>query len=139
MYKQAACQRVYENTVFYDPEVELEGRLIVESPSVKLLGINISNDMSWHDHVVSIGKTASQKLGGLFRRRKLYTPCSSELSQIITPKAGRKKNTREALHAHAYQVEAAIPRTSLLQHSFFWKISTLWNELSRNLFPDGYN
>nr|CAI5829969.1 unnamed protein product [Callosobruchus analis] len=166
-----------------------------------LLGINISGNMSWHDHVVSIAKTASRKLGVLFRCRKLYTPeqllllyraqirpsleycshvwscapkhslklldsiqnravrlidtpnltrdldslehrrrvaalslfcrfyhgrCSRELSQIITPKAVRKKNTRETL-------------TSLFQHSFFWRASTLWNELPGNLFPDGYN
>nr|CAI5857045.1 unnamed protein product [Callosobruchus analis] len=177
------------------PSVEMEGRPMVESPAVKLLGINISNNMSWHDHVVSIAKTASQKLGVLFRCRKLYAAaavqgadptivgvlrnrenravrlidapnltrdldslehrrrvaalslfyrfyhgrCSRELSQIITPKAVRKKYTREALCAHPYQVEVATPRTSLLQHSFFWRTSTPWNELPGNLFPDDYS
>nr|CAI5833500.1 unnamed protein product [Callosobruchus analis] len=196
------------------PTVEMEGRPIVESPSVKLLEINISNNMSWHDHVFSIAKTESQKLEVLFRCRKLYIPeqllllykaqirpsleycshvwscapkhslklldsiqsravrlidtpnltrdldslehrrrvaalslfyrfyqgtCSTQLSQIIIPKAVRKKNTREALCAHPYQVEVATPRTSFLQHSFFWRTSTLWNELPGNLFPDGYN
>nr|CAI5847674.1 unnamed protein product [Callosobruchus analis] len=196
------------------PTVEMEGRPLVESPSIKLLGISINNNMSWHDHVATIAKTASQKLGVLFRCRKLYTPeqllllykaqirpsleycshvwgcapkhslklldsiqnravklidtdnltkdlhsldhrrrvagltlfyrfyhgrCSSELSQIITPKAVRTRNTRDALHAHPYQVEVPTPRTSLLQHSFFWKTSTLWNELPGSLFPDGYN
>ncbi|VEN60935.1 unnamed protein product [Callosobruchus maculatus] len=56
------------------PTVEMEGHPIVESLSVKLLRININNNMSWHDHVVSIAKTASQKLGVWFRCRKLYTP-----------------------------------------------------------------
>ncbi|VEN62895.1 unnamed protein product [Callosobruchus maculatus] len=142
------------------PTVEMEGHPIVESPSVKLLGININNNMSWHDHVVSIAKTASQKLVVLFRFRKLYIPeqllllykaqirpslefyhgrCSSELSQIITPKAVRTRNTREALRAHPYQVEVLTPRTSLLHHSFFWRTSTLWNQLPGNLFPDSYN
>ncbi|VEN39957.1 unnamed protein product [Callosobruchus maculatus] len=51
---------------------------IVESPSVKLLGININNNMSWHDHVVIIAKTASQKLGVLFHCGKLY-----ELEQLL--------------------------------------------------------
>nr|CAI5820293.1 unnamed protein product [Callosobruchus analis] len=54
--------------------MKMEGRPIVESPSVKLLGINIYNNMYWHEHVVTIAKTASQKLGILFRCRKLYTP-----------------------------------------------------------------
>nr|CAI5839490.1 unnamed protein product [Callosobruchus analis] len=56
------------------PTVEMEERPIVESPSVKLLEINISNNISWHDHVISIAKTASQKPGVLFRCRKSYTP-----------------------------------------------------------------
>nr|CAI5821417.1 unnamed protein product [Callosobruchus analis] len=30
---------------------------------------NISNNMSWHHHVISIAKTTSQKLGVLFRCR----------------------------------------------------------------------
>nr|CAI5829015.1 unnamed protein product [Callosobruchus analis] len=51
--------------------------------------------------------------------RFYHGSCSSELSQIITPKAVRTKNTREALHAHPYQVEVPTPRTRLLQHSFF--------------------
>nr|CAI5857877.1 unnamed protein product [Callosobruchus analis] len=179
------------------PTVEMEGRPSVESRSIKLLGTSINNNMSWHDHVATTAKTASQKLGVLFRYRKLYTPeqllllykaqirpsleyCShnrtvrlidmpdltkdlhsldhrrrvaglslfcrfyhgrrsSELSQIITPKTVRTRNTREALHVHPYQVEVPTPRTSLLQHSFFWKTSTLWNEFPGSLFPDGYN
>nr|CAI5831103.1 unnamed protein product [Callosobruchus analis] len=156
--------------------------------------------MTWHDRAVTIAKTASQKLGILFRhtpeqlllfykaqirpsleycshvrgrapnqslrlldciqKRSFDAPnltkdlhslehrirvagmslsrfyhgrCSSE--QIITPKAVRTKNTREALRAHTYQVEVPTPRTSLLQRSFFWKTLTLLNELSGNLFP----
>nr|CAI5841284.1 unnamed protein product [Callosobruchus analis] len=54
--------------------VEMEGCPIVESPSVKLLEINIDSNMSWRDHVVIIAKIAYQKLGVLFRCRKLYTP-----------------------------------------------------------------
>ncbi|VEN53464.1 unnamed protein product [Callosobruchus maculatus] len=65
--------------------------------------------------------------------------CSSELSQIITPKAVRTRNSTEALGTHPYQVEIPTPGTSPLQYSFFWRTSTLWNELPGNLFPDGYN
>nr|CAI5864908.1 unnamed protein product [Callosobruchus analis] len=42
--------------------------------------------------------------------------CSSELSQIITSKAIRTRNTRGALHAHPYQVEVPTLRINLLQH-----------------------
>nr|CAI5861275.1 unnamed protein product [Callosobruchus analis] len=44
------------------PTVKMEGRPIVESPFVKLLRINITNNMSWNDYVVAIAKTAFQKL-----------------------------------------------------------------------------
>nr|CAI5835909.1 unnamed protein product [Callosobruchus analis] len=54
-------------------------------------------------------------------------------------RAVRTRNTREALLAHPYQAEVPTSRTSLLQYSFFWKTSTLWNELPGSLFPDGYN
>nr|CAI5869007.1 unnamed protein product [Callosobruchus analis] len=47
--------------------VEMEGRLIGESPSV-------NNTMSWHDHVITIIERASMKLGVLFRCWQLYTP-----------------------------------------------------------------
>ncbi|VEN56435.1 unnamed protein product [Callosobruchus maculatus] len=83
-------------------------------------------------------------LHSLEHRRSLFYRfyhgrCSSELSQIITPQAVRTRNTREALRAHPYQVEVLTPRTSLLQRSFFWRTSTLWNQLPGELFPDGYN
>nr|CAI5840896.1 unnamed protein product [Callosobruchus analis] len=155
----------------------MEERPIVETPSVKLLGINISNNMSWHDHVVSIAKTASQKLEAQIRPSLEYCshvwgcapnhslklldsiqkrvvrvvdailtkdlhslehPCFTDFT-MEDVRAVRKKNTRKALRAHPYQVEVTTPPTSLLQHSFIWKTSTLWNELPRNLFPDGYN
>nr|CAI5831262.1 unnamed protein product [Callosobruchus analis] len=45
-----------------------------EFSSIKVLEIHNTNNMSWHDHVITIAKTASQKLSALLRCRKLYTP-----------------------------------------------------------------
>nr|CAI5828484.1 unnamed protein product [Callosobruchus analis] len=59
--------------------------------------------------------------------------CSYELSQKITLKAIRLKNTRDALRAHPYQVQVSI---GLLQHSPLWRTSMRWNELPGKLFPD---
>ncbi|VEN37263.1 unnamed protein product [Callosobruchus maculatus] len=64
---------------------------------------------------------------------------SSELFQIITPRAVRKRNTREALRAHPCQAEVRTTWTSLLQHSFLWRTSALWYKLPENLSPDGCN
>ncbi|VEN42191.1 unnamed protein product [Callosobruchus maculatus] len=52
---------------------------------------------------------------------------SSGLFQTITPRALRKRNTREAMTAHSYQVEGPTLRINLLQHSFLWTSSIVWN------------
>ena len=52
----------------------MDGHAIPLASSINLLGVNLGGNMSWHNHVVAIAKIASQKLGVLFRTRKLYTP-----------------------------------------------------------------
>ena len=52
----------------------MAGNPIQLASSINLLGVNVGGNMSWHDHVVAIAKAASQKLGTLFRTKKLYTP-----------------------------------------------------------------
>nr|CAI5868241.1 unnamed protein product [Callosobruchus analis] len=95
----------------------------IQNRAVKLIDTdNLTKDLHSLQH--------RRRVAGLSLFCRFYHGrCSSELSQIITPKAVRTRNTRDALHAHPYQVEVPTPRTSLLQHSFFWKTSTLWNEL----------
>ena len=61
--------------------------------SINILGLQISSILSWRDHIVQIAKSASEKLGVLFRCKqyfnsaqlfKLYTgfthPCTSNVS-----------------------------------------------------------
>lgn len=48
--------------------------------SISMLGITISNNLSWENHVRSIAKSASQKLGFLFRAKSYFT--SSQLLMI---------------------------------------------------------
>ena len=63
--------------------------------SVNILGLQISSSLSWRDHIVQIAKSASKKLGVLFRCKlyfnsaqlfKLYTgfirPCLEYCSHI---------------------------------------------------------
>ena len=56
------------------PDILMAGNSIQLASSINLLGVNVGGNMSWHDHVVAIAKAASQKLGTLFRTKKLYTP-----------------------------------------------------------------
>ena len=40
--------------------------------SINILGLNISSSLSWRDHIVEIAKSASKKLGALFRCKKYF-------------------------------------------------------------------
>ena len=40
--------------------------------SINILGLQISSSLSWRDHIVQIGKSASKKLGVLFRYKQYF-------------------------------------------------------------------
>nr|CAH7748771.1 unnamed protein product [Callosobruchus chinensis] len=44
------------------------------SHSFKLVGVSITENMIWHEHVSSIATAAGKKLGYLFRARKYFSP-----------------------------------------------------------------
>jgi hypothetical protein len=44
------------------------------SSSLNILGVSFSHDLSWRDHITSLAKTASKKLGVLRRFRDFFTP-----------------------------------------------------------------
>nr|CAH7758591.1 unnamed protein product [Callosobruchus chinensis] len=44
------------------------------SHSFKFLGVNITENMIWHEHVSSIATAAGKKLAYLFRARKYFSP-----------------------------------------------------------------
>ena len=56
------------------PDIVMSGSTIPTKPTISMLGISISNTLSWDNHVRSIAKAASQKLGFLFRAKSYFTP-----------------------------------------------------------------
>nr|CAH7728074.1 unnamed protein product [Callosobruchus chinensis] len=54
--------------------VPMNNEALPRSHSFKLLGVNISENMIWHEHVSSIATAAGKKLGYLFRARKYFSP-----------------------------------------------------------------
>ena len=50
--------------------------------SINILGVQISGNLSWKDHIVQIAKSASKKLGVLFRCRKFFN--SFQLFKLYT-------------------------------------------------------
>lgn len=62
------------------PDIVMDGTTIRARESISLLGITISDNLSWDSHVRNLAKSASQKLGSLFRAKNLYS--SPQLAQI---------------------------------------------------------
>ena len=59
-----------------------EGSEIPSLNSVNILGLQISSSLSWRDHIVQIAKSASKKLGVLFRCKQYFN--SAQLFKLYT-------------------------------------------------------
>jgi hypothetical protein len=56
------------------PPVAMSGVQLESTDTLHLLGIDISNKLSWTSHISCIAKRASQRLGALYRVRSYLTP-----------------------------------------------------------------
>ena len=57
----------------------MNGDISTQSPSINILGMEISSELSWKPHILTAAKEAPQKLGFLHRARKYFNS-----SQIAT-------------------------------------------------------
>ena len=59
-------------------DVKMDGSVLVEKTSFKMLGLTFSSKLDWASYIVSIAKTASEKIGALIRSMKfLRLLCTS--------------------------------------------------------------
>ena len=61
-----------ENTGAID--VKMDGSVLEEKTSFKMLGLTFSSKLDWGSYIVSIAKTASKKIGALIHSVKLVSP-----------------------------------------------------------------
>ena len=61
-----------KNTAAID--VKIDGSVLEEKTSLKMLGLTFSSKLDWDSYVVSIAKTASKKIGALIRSMKFFSP-----------------------------------------------------------------
>ena len=61
-----------ENTGALD--VKMNGSVLEEKSSFKMLGLTFSSKLVWGSYIVSIAKTASKKIGALIRSMKFLSP-----------------------------------------------------------------
>ncbi|CAH1953833.1 unnamed protein product [Acanthoscelides obtectus] len=54
--------------------VSMDGRVLPKNHSFRLVRVQITEDLIWHDHISSIAAAAGKKLGYLFRAKKYFSP-----------------------------------------------------------------
>nr|CAH7742450.1 unnamed protein product [Callosobruchus chinensis] len=81
----------------------MNNQALPRSHSFKLLGVSITENMIWHEHVSSIATAAGKKLGYLFRARKYFSP-----SNLLTL---HKAQVRPSLEYCSHIWGAAAPTT----------------------------
>ena len=50
------------------------GSVLEKKPSFKMLGLTFSSKLNWGCYIISIGKSASKKIGALIRSMKFLSP-----------------------------------------------------------------
>ena len=61
-----------ENTGAID--VKMDGSVLEEKTSFKMLGLTFSSKLDWGSYIVSIAKTASKKIGAVIHSMKFLSP-----------------------------------------------------------------
>lgn len=54
--------------------VSMNGAELPENSDLKLLGLSFNSELSWNSYIASIAKSASKKVGSLFRSKRFLTP-----------------------------------------------------------------
>ena len=55
-------------------DVKMDGSILEEKTSFKMLGLTFSSKLDWRSYIVSIAKTTSEKIGALIRSIKFFSP-----------------------------------------------------------------
>ena len=54
-------------------DVKMDGSVLEEKSSLKMLGLAFSSKLDWSSYIISIAKTASKKIGALIRSMKFLS------------------------------------------------------------------
>ena len=55
-------------------DVKMDGSVLDEKSSFKMLGLTFSSKLDWGSYIISIGKTTTNKIGSLIRSMKFLSP-----------------------------------------------------------------
>ena len=66
------AQKVHHKCPLPDKTISVDSIPLEKELSVRLLSVNISSNLLWHDHVMNIAKQTSKKLGFLYRCKSFF-------------------------------------------------------------------
>ena len=81
-------------------DVKMDGSVLEEKRSFKMLGLTFSSKLDWSSYIVSIAKTTSKKIGALIRSMKFVSP---EVALLLY------KSTIQPCMEHCCHVWAGTP------------------------------
>ena len=55
-------------------DVKMDGSVLEEKTSFKMLGLTLSSKLGWSSYIISIAKSVSKKIGALIRSMKFLSP-----------------------------------------------------------------
>ena len=55
-------------------DVKMDGSVLEEKSSFKMLGLTFSSKLDWDSYIISIAKTTAKKIGALIRSMKFVSP-----------------------------------------------------------------
>ena len=56
------------------PNLSFDDNMLRPSQNVFILGVSLSSNLKWHSHIATMAKSASRKLGFLFRAKRFFSP-----------------------------------------------------------------
>ena len=140
-------------------DVKMDGSVLEEKSSFKMLGLTFSSKLDWGSYIISIAKSASKKIGALIRSMKFLSAevalfrykstirpclsffyryyfgrCSSGLAELVSLLYSRRRSTRYSDRLHDFPV--TIPRCyeDIYVNSFFPRTARLCNSLPIECF-----
>ena len=69
-YINTSKDKIYINAI----DVKMDGSVLEDKASFKMLGLTFSSKLDWGSYIVSIAKTASKKIGALIRSMRFLSP-----------------------------------------------------------------
>ena len=98
-------------------DVKMDGSVLGEKSSFKMLGLTFSSKLDWDSYIISIAKTASKKIGALIRSMKFLSP---EVALYLY------KSTIHPCMEYCCHVWAGAPSCYLLFLLNPWLIVKVW-------------